>query len=116
MGRKSIYTTADERRKAQARRDEQITLNEERHKLKNKKKRERQQQNRARETLQRKTDIAESSKQLDNERGNKQSAEQDEAVEAFSLPDENASDYDIYGDQGGFGDNFPESSGLSPDI
>ena len=35
MERKSIYTTVDERRKAQARRDEQIKLNEERHKLKN---------------------------------------------------------------------------------
>ena len=42
--------------------------------------------------------------------------EQTEAMEAFGFPDENISDSDIYGDQSGFGDNFQESSGVSPDI
>src|SRR5436190_18118001 len=111
MGRRSMYTTVDEKRQSQAKRDEQLKSNEEKYELN--KDRERRRKNREREKL--KTDsllhsmhIAELSKQLNYER-NEQSAEQDEAVEAFSLPDENISDSDIYGDQSGFGDNLSES-------
>ena len=46
MGRRSIYTTVDEKRTAQTERNRQLTLNQDQHGLKNKKDRERQQRNR----------------------------------------------------------------------
>jgi hypothetical protein len=133
MGRRSIYTTLNKKRKARAKRkNEQLKLNEQKHESKNKKDRECQQKNRERANARRKADssshlaeIAELSKQLDNkedgeeedgeeEDSDEQSVEHDETMEASLVPDEeNISDSDIYGDQGGFGDDF---QGSSPDI
>lgn len=114
--------TVDGKRKAQAKRNEQRKLNQEKYEL-NKRNRERRQKNQEQEKLRKRTDssshpanIIKSSKQLENKDGTERMVEQTEAMEAFGFPDENISDSDIYGDQSGFGDNFQESSGVSPDI
>ena len=97
MGRRSIYTTVDEKRTAQTERNRQLTLNQDQHGLKNKKDRERQQRNRGWENSRKRMDSSShladvvSSTQLDNRHGDEELAEKENAMESFNVLNENIS-------------------------
>src|SRR5436190_3995825 len=97
MGRRSIYITADQRRKVRAEREnKELETNEEKHQLKNKQDRERQQEIRTGENSRRKigslshaADVAESLTQLDNRHSDEQCTEKNELI--VNVQDENIS-------------------------